>query len=92
MSQLNTTIAANEARSNFYQILDEVADKLRQFTITLRGKTQAVIMSAEEFAGWQETLEIMADKKLKKEIKNGWGEIKTGRGVAEIRANKLIGW
>lgn len=92
MSQLNTTIAANEARSNFYQILDEAADKLRQFTITLRGKTRAVIMSAEEFAGWQETLEIMADKKLKKEIKNGWGEIKRGKSVAEIRANKLIGW
>ena len=90
--QLQTTLAANEARSNFYQILDEVGDKLRQFTITLRGKTQAVIISHEEFLSWQETLEIMTNKKLRQNIKNGWKEIKTGRGIAEMKADKMIDW
>ena len=92
MNCLNTTLPANEARSNFYQILDEVGNKLRQFTITLRGKTQAVIMSAEEFSGWQETLEIMADKKLRREIKIGLKEIRSGKGIREAKANKIIGW
>ena len=92
MNKLTSTIPANEARTNFYRILDEVDSKMRQFTITLRGKTQAVIMSAEEFSGWQETLEIMADKKLREDIKKGLKEIKAGKGISENKANKIIVW
>lgn len=89
MSYLNATIPASQARSNFYQILDEAEEKLRQFTITLRGKTKAVIMSAEEYASWQETLEITSDKKLVQSIKKGLESRKT---YSQEQANKLIGW
>jgi len=92
MTDFCSTLPANEARTNFYKILDEVNDKLCQVTVTLRGKTKAVIMSAEEFASWQETLEIMTDKKLRKEIKKGWQEIKAGKGIRERQANKILGW
>ena len=64
MNTLASLLPANVARANFYRILDEVTTHLRQFTITHRGKQQAVVMSAEEFASWQETLEIISDKKL----------------------------
>lgn len=89
MTTLSATIPANEARSNFYQILDEVGEKLRQFTITLRGKTQAVILSAEEFAGWQETLDIVSDKKLVKSIKKGLNSKKI---YPQKKADRIIGW
>ena len=72
MNTLSSSIPANEARANFYQILDEAADKLRQFTVTLRGKSKVVIMAAEEFEGWLETLEIMSDKNLVADIKKAW--------------------
>jgi len=55
--------------------------KLRQFTITHRGKTSAVIMSIEEFESWQETLDIMSNKAFAREIK---------QGMKEMRKNKLI--
>ena len=80
MSTLNSTLPANEARSNFYRMLYEVG-KLRQFTITHRGKTSAVIMSIEEFESWQETLDIMSNKAFAREIK---------QGMKEMRKNKLI--
>lgn len=80
MSTLNSTLPANEARSNFYRILDEIGN-LRQFTITHRGKTSAVIMSIEEFESWQETLDIMSNKAFAREIK---------QGMNEMRKNKLI--
>lgn len=89
MSQLNTVLPANEARANFYQILDEVGGNLRQFTISHRGKPGAIIMSIEEFEGWQETMEIMSDKKLLGSIKKALSQDKT---ISQKEADKLIGW
>ena len=89
MTTLNTTIPANEARSNFYQILNEVEEKWRQFTITLRGKAKAVILSPEEFSSWQESLSIMSDEKLVKSIKKGLRSKKT---YSKKAAGKIIGW
>ncbi len=89
MTTLSTTIPANEARSNFYQILNEANGKWRQFTITLRGKAHAVILSAEEFSGWQETLEIMSDKNLVQSIKKG---LVSKKNYSQKKADKIIGW
>lgn len=88
MSTLNSTLPANEARSNFYRMLDEVG-KLRQFTITHRGKTSAVIMSMEEFESWQETLDILSNKKLVNSINKAR---KTAKTCSKKQADKLIGW
>lgn len=89
MSNLSNVIPASEARSNFYQILEEAGDKLRQFTITLHGKTKAVIIGAEEFASWQETLEVTSDKKLVASIKKGLASRKV---YSQEEADKIIGW
>jgi len=88
MSQLSTSLPANEARTNFYQILDEVGTGLRQFTISHRGKPGAVIMSVEEFEGWQETMEIMSDKKLLTDILKS----KKSKIISSKEADKIIGW
>ena len=92
MSETCSTLPASQARTNFYKILDEVNDKFCQVSITLRGRAKAVIMSAEEFASWQETLEIMSDKKLREDIKKGLKEIKAGKGISEKQASSIIGW
>ncbi len=89
MSTLNATIPANEARSNLYQILEEVGEQWRQFTITHRGKPKAVIISPDEFASWQETLEIASNKQLVKSIKKGLSSKKT---YSQKEASKIIGW
>lgn len=92
MNSLSSTISADEARSNFYQILDEAANKLRQFTVTLRGKSKVVIMAVEEFEGWMETLEIMSDKKLVASIEKGMSELKSGKGIPSSKVDKILGW
>jgi len=79
MAQLASTLAANEARTNFYELLDEVGDNLRRFTITHRGKARAVVMPIDELESWQETLEVISENpnilkdiaKSKKDIKEG---------------------
>jgi prevent-host-death family protein len=92
MANLNNTLLANEARDNFYQILEEADTKLRQFTITLRGKAKAVIMSAEEYAGWLETLELMTDKATIKRIDLGQKELKAGKGIAWEKVKQQLKW
>jgi len=92
VTQLSSTLQAHEARANFYQLLDEASDKLRQFTITLRGKTKVVIMPFEEYEGWLETMKIMSDKEFVTSIKKGIKEIKSGKGIPAAKADKLIGW
>lgn len=89
MSNLRTTLPASEARTNFYRILDEVGSNLRQFTISHRGKPGAVIMSVEEFEGWQETLEIMSDKKLVRSIERARKSTKT---YTQKEVDKILGW
>lgn len=90
MNTLSSTLQAHEARDNFYQILDETGQGLRQFVVTLRGQAKAVIMSAEEYDGWLETLDVMSDKRLVTDIRRGVKELKTGKGVSwEIAKKKL---
>lgn len=70
MNTLSGTLPANIARANFYQILEEVGTDLRRFVITHRGKTKAVVMPIEDVEAWEETLDILSDKKLMTDIKN----------------------
>ena len=46
-------------------------------------------MSAEEFASWQETLEIISDKKLLNSIRRG---LKSKKRYSAKQANKIVGW
>ena len=89
MSQLSSILPASDARANFYQILAEASDKLRQFTVKLRGKNDVVILSADEVDGWKETLDIMADKKLVASIKRG---LKSKKTYTQDQADKLLKW
>ena len=82
MNNLSAVLPASQARANFYDLLDEVSDKLRRFTITLRGKVKAVVMPAEEVESWEETLEIMSNKKLVAQINEGLDDIKHGRVIS----------
>jgi len=57
------TLPLTEARKDLSKIVDEVSNVHEHVTITRQGKPAAVVMSADEFESWQETMEIMADPK-----------------------------
>lgn len=90
MDNLSAVLPASQARANFYGLLDEVSDKLRRFTITLRGKVKAVVMPAEEVESWEETLEIMSNKKLVAQINKGLDDIKHGRVISHEELLKKL--
>jgi len=90
MSSIPTTISASQARNNFYALLEEVAKKLKRITITHRGEAQAVVMHPDEVASWEETMDILADKKLVAQILRGESEIKAGKAISEEKLLKEL--
>jgi prevent-host-death family protein len=89
MAHLNSTLTASDARANFYQLLTNVVDNLSQFTIKIRGKGDAVVMSAAELDGWKETLEIMSDKKLMASLNRA---MKSKKTYTQEEVDKILKW
>lgn len=68
-----------EARKHLYAVVDEARHPGVAVAITHNGTPKAVIMSFEEYEGWQETMEIMADPELDKELTEAMQELKAGK-------------
>lgn len=56
---IKTTLPISEARIKIFDIAEEVQTPGRHFTFTEKGKPKAVLMSANEFESWTETMEVM---------------------------------
>lgn len=86
-----TTVSATTARTNFYDLLDEVATSGKRVGITNKGETKAILISPEEVASWEATLDVMSDSKLVRGIKKGLEDIKKGRVVPWEEVKKKAG-
>ena len=73
---MNKTIPLKEARQNFSTLVDRVDRLSERFVVTKNGTPRAVLMSAEEFESWVETLEIMSNPKTVKALNQGIKEAK----------------
>lgn len=71
---MDKVIGVVDARSHLKQILDNVGKGVR-YIVTSRSKPKAALVSLEEL----ETLEVMADRELMREILEAKEDIKAGR-------------
>lgn len=71
-------LSATKARKNFFKLIERASRPASPVTITVDGEAKVVMMSAEEFEGWMETLEIMSDPELVKGIKEAEESYKRG--------------
>jgi prevent-host-death family protein len=86
-----TTISISEARKKIFEIANEVQVPGVHYTFTEKGTPKAVLMSAEEFESWQETLEVMRDcPDLDKDIKEAKEAIKSGAYKKWITLDQLL--
>ena len=77
--EIKTIMSITEARKKIFKIAKDVQKPSRHYILTEKGRPKAVIMSAEEFESWQETLEVMREfpdldkdvKKIDKAVKGG---------------------
>lgn len=76
---MTKTLPITEARAKLPTLINRASKMLDEYVVTVNGKPAAVIMSAQEYEGWKETNEILADKRLMKAIKQGEKDLQAGR-------------
>lgn len=70
------TVSATDARKRWFELIEQAGKAGVVITIQHRDLPDVVLMSVEEFEGWQETLEIMSDSQLMKDIREAMQEKK----------------
>lgn len=74
-----TTLSISEARKKIFEIAKQVQKPATHYTLTEKGRPKVVMMSAEEFESWKETLEIMEEfPDLKKDVEEADKAIRSG--------------
>ncbi len=89
---MTKTLSITEARNSLPHLVNGVQKKMDEYTITVNGSPAAVLMSINELESLRETLAIMSDKKLMKDLKQAEQEIAEGKGIPWDEAIKQLGW
>jgi prevent-host-death family protein len=71
------TLPLSEAKSQLSGLVEQVRSLEEQVLITRNGRPAAVLVSAEEFERWKETIEVRGDASLMKEIRAGLRALKS---------------
>ena len=71
------TLPLSEAKSRLSGLVEQVRALEEQVMITRNGRPAAVLVSADEFERWRETIEVRGDAALMKEIRAGLRALKS---------------
>lgn len=88
-----TTLPLAEVRANLSKLVDEAVRTHMRIEVTRQGRRAAVILSADDYDSIIETLDILSDPDLMKELRQGQADVAGGAfhtldDVAkEMRAN-----
>ena len=71
------TLPLTQAKSQLSGLVEQLRALDQQVVITRNGRPAAVLVSAEEFERWKETVEVRGDAALMKEIRAGLRALKS---------------
>ena len=87
---MNLTIPATKARKDFFKLIEKANKPGSSVTVTVDGEAKVVIIPAEDYEGFFETLEIMSDSKMVKDIAEGLAEIRGGKTIKVDELKKRL--
>ena len=70
-------LPASEVKSHFYRLMDGVAVG-NEVIVTKNGRPTVAMLSAKELSSLRETLEVLSDQKLMKQIRSSQRDIRRG--------------
>ncbi len=73
-----TTVPLSQAKTHLAKLLAEVEELGEEVVITRSGRPVAVLLSLAEYEGLLETMEILGDRELSKQIEIGLKEAASG--------------
>ena len=79
MSQMTKTLPISKVRKELPTLVDRAHKMLDEFVITVKGYPVATIIPFSTYEAMQETNEILADKKLVKEIRKAEKNYRNGK-------------
>lgn len=74
------TLPLAKAKTRLSALVEDVHALSEEVTITRNGRPVAVLVSAAEFESWKETVDILGNPALLKEIKAGLRSLKGRKG------------
>ena len=86
------TISLTQLLPRFPKILGKIAKYFDRCVVTRHGKPEAVILAEDDYESLMETLEILSDQKLVKELKMATDEFKKGKGIPWEKAKRKLGY
>jgi len=78
---MTTTTSLANVKAHLSAIVGSVHDTHERVVITRNGKPAAVLISPDDLASLEETLEILSDKALMERVAKGKAEIDAGETV-----------
>lgn len=82
-------ISLSEAKAKLSGLIEEVERRDEETVITRNGTPVTVLVSADEYDSWKETLAVRADRDLMDEIKTGLAPLK-GRKARLYTLDELL--
>ncbi|MDA1208881.1 MAG: type II toxin-antitoxin system Phd/YefM family antitoxin [bacterium] len=84
------SISATNARNQLFDLIEQAGKPGSVVSITHRDLPDVVLMSYDEFEGWVETMEVMANPLLVEQIQKGLNEISTGKKTSLAAVKKKL--
>lgn len=85
-------ISITEARKNIFAIAEKTQTPGVHFTLTENGRARVVVMSAEEFDSWSETLNVLAeDPSIEKKLSMARAQARKAKVVSLGSLKKKYG-
>lgn len=75
------SINVTEAKKKLLEIIREADESFERYCIMRNGEPKAILMSADDYLGWIETLEILSSKQAVKEIRQARKEADAGKVI-----------
>ena len=84
------TLPLSDAKARLSEIADEVDRTHQRVQITKNGRSYVVLMSAEDLASMEATLELLSDPAAMERVRQAQTDIEQGRFTTSEEMTKLL--
>ncbi|WP_172582723.1 type II toxin-antitoxin system Phd/YefM family antitoxin [Subtercola boreus] len=83
-----TTLSVADARANFSKLVESASMTHERFEVTRNGSRSAVLLGADDYDSLVETVAVLSDSELMRDIRQGLDDLAAGDSVSsdEMRA------
>jgi antitoxin YefM len=91
---MSETIPFTEVKAHLSELVDRVAREHDRVVVTRNGRPVAVLISPDELAGLEETLDLLSDDDARASLRRSQAEDEAGQAeiLADEQARERFGW